>query len=432
MARKARNRSRVQPAAEVWRFVRWAERFGPGDSLRKLGGVVDLPKYIRWHINAWEGEGGEVLVCLNALRGQRDFIWLQGALIELLTIVTNCAPSHWGLLLSAHHQPLTSREIGYALRVDGRKALAAMESLERCGLVERIDWPLRGESGPPLVGSGGRASKGSGAKTREASRGRTASRARPSEAGARPPGSGGPAHGSGAVNRSHDIYDSCEGQSGQVGSTMQNRRKKQPSQPKNKGSPLEVESKNPASAGKLETRAPPDAAPRKRAKPAPQGGQATGRQTPTTTPSTPNGSTSPDGGAGPQQRSNACPPLVIPLRSAATREPEAIGDVARRQMHRYSATAGRFADDVMQAMGFRAADGRQYANERGHWTKAWDDGEQAFGYAMMATLKQKMMQRVTKARRDATVRHLPSYAMTTWLNLVRDVKRRGHGAGQTA
>ena len=128
MPRTANN----QIHGKVWRFIDYVPRWGADCS--------KLPKYIKWYINGWEGVDGEVLAALNQLRAEKDFIWIQGALMELLSRSTNTQPQYQGYLLNSQHTPATSIEIGSILRVDGRRALAVLMKLGRVGFLEQVPY----------------------------------------------------------------------------------------------------------------------------------------------------------------------------------------------------------------------------------------------------------------------------------------------------
>ncbi len=150
-ARKAKdegtNRLQGEPNRYVWRFVDYKGRFGAEEALKQFKAQC-VPKYIQWHINAWDGYGGAAVLALNRLRAEKEFIWLQGAVVELLTVATNTHPEYQGYLLTSRHEPATASNVGSMLRVDGRKALAVLTRLENVGFLEQVPWPPSDSDGP--------------------------------------------------------------------------------------------------------------------------------------------------------------------------------------------------------------------------------------------------------------------------------------------
>lgn len=135
-AQRERRATSNERRFKVWRFVDYEGRFGC--DLSRL--PVELPQFIKWYINAWDGEGGEVVTAIDQLRGEKDFIWLQGAVIELLKIATN-RRQYRGYLVTGSLEPMEASEVGSVLRVDGRRARVVLTRLERVGFLERVAWP---------------------------------------------------------------------------------------------------------------------------------------------------------------------------------------------------------------------------------------------------------------------------------------------------
>jgi len=128
MARTSKKTTKKPPTG--WRFVRYAERFGAGQA----------PQYLKFYVNAWDGDGGEVVEAMKELRAEQDFIWIQGAICELLTKATNITTQYQGYL--AHlRQPAPPSRIGAWLGTNYRKADALLRKLERVGLMEKAPWP---------------------------------------------------------------------------------------------------------------------------------------------------------------------------------------------------------------------------------------------------------------------------------------------------
>jgi hypothetical protein len=131
----------------VWRFVDYEGRFGAKEALKQFKAQC-VPKYIQWHINAWDGYGGAALLALNRLRAEKDFIWYQGAVVELLTVATNTHPEYQGYLLTSRHEPAQASDVGSMLRVDGRRALVVLTRLILAGFLEKVPWPPSSPAGP--------------------------------------------------------------------------------------------------------------------------------------------------------------------------------------------------------------------------------------------------------------------------------------------
>jgi hypothetical protein len=130
----------------VWRFVDYDGRYSAAAALEHFR--QEVPKYLQWHINAWDGYGGAAVTALSRLRGEKDFIWLQGAVVELLTVATNTHPEYQGYLLTSRYEPAEASQVGSMLRVDGRKARAVLTRLAAVGFLEQVPWPPSPSVGP--------------------------------------------------------------------------------------------------------------------------------------------------------------------------------------------------------------------------------------------------------------------------------------------
>jgi hypothetical protein len=141
---RAPKKAKKTEAPLVYRFVKYGERWGNTKCDK-------VPQFIKWYLNGWDGAGGEVLGCINQLRAEsndidlrKDFIWLQGSMLELLVITTNTHKRYQGYLLTSQKCPATASEIGRMVRVKGRGgyavSLAFLKTLSKVGLLEVVPW----------------------------------------------------------------------------------------------------------------------------------------------------------------------------------------------------------------------------------------------------------------------------------------------------
>ena len=330
---------------------------------------VPVGQFLKWYINCWEGPGGYVLRALNALRTGEQFIWYQGALVELLTAATNVEPRYQGYLITSRKEPMQASDVGSMLGVDGRRALRVLTRLETVGFLERAPWP------PPI---------GGGDDKEEC---RTLQSRQKGAGASRSPGRRAP--------------------------------KNRPGTTKNRGSPnnVELETGNllaqekkvefeqrkgqPGCAGTLEALEAP---------PAP----------PTAAPAISTTPTRSDGGARPALASRVGPPSII-----------AIGAVLHQQRHRYSEAANDFADRVLTASGYRAPNRAEYANERAHFAKAYCDLEaRVRSEARRDKAREKTLRVATEVgAARAAYRKPEAYILRTLQNARRDAARTQAGRG---
>ncbi|MHC4193348.1 MAG: hypothetical protein ACYSP9_04130 [Planctomycetota bacterium] len=379
-----------QAAKKVWRFIDYDGRWAGGcDNLHSL------PKYIKWYINAWEGCEGEVLVALNQLRAERDFIWLQGALVELLSRATNTDARHQGYILTSRRDPASASEVGRMLRLTGRgmhkQAEAALQKLSRAGFLEYVPMPTWDGSGQPrnvtTSKQGANRQKKPGSKAKNA-------------------GDALKGKGKSAAQKEKGERERSAPQ------TKENRRQmimRQLEQMQDEG-----KGQNDATTAVTANR-----------------GQA-----PSAAPST--SSTRSDAGQarrepGAQSGRTPAPPSVKQL-----------GDIVKLSAFRYDAGAWDFADDVLVKCGYftsldveRARQGQGYEsdqqNERAHWAKAWHTAAGLSDADSLAWLRAGILKRAGVVARSRHSKKNPqSYLMASWNNLVKDRKRKGKavsGAG---
>lgn len=410
----SRMKTSEQPASIQWRFLDYGGRFGAAAAMAQMHQTV--PQFIRWYINAWDGQGGEVLVAINRLRAEKDFIWYQGALVELLTVATNQVPEYQGYLVTSRKEPMTASEVGKVLRVEPRRARTVLTRFESVGLLERVVWPL--------------------------------------------PGSGGDIPDDGSLRLPRNVAEASRKKVPKGGG-------KRPFRARNEGPPFNKSEKSKTDKTKtVEVEETPpcgdDAGPAKAAADAAETGQ--GPQSlmcpqcghigkpakaaqgwgakavqctqcghvsrpeaanATSTTSIP--STSPDAGAGPGSRpggdpgQQAGPPSDTRPRDAHIVK---IGDVLAQQGHRYSAEANAFGEQVLAAAGYVTCDRGEFVNEVAHFAKLW---ELCCG-SLTAPAVDKVRAKVLRVAREiATKRHQyrkpEAYLLTTMKNEIRDAKR---------
>lgn len=155
--------------------------------------------------------------------------------------------------------------------------------------------------------------------------------------------------------------------------------------------------------------------------------KATGRDThqedhpaPTATPSM--SSAKSDDGAGPCSRGREARPTSIPT----------LGHVVKLSRYRYDPAAWAFADGVLLASGYRAANGADRECERAHWAKAWDDAAAEFSPEVCERLKRRIIEAAAGIHgRRGDYRNPEAYLLTAWQNDVKDARRQrcARGAG---
>jgi hypothetical protein len=384
---------------KVWRFVDYHGRFW-ADTLRK---DIDLQQYIKWYVNAWKGPGGEVLTALRQLARYPNFIELQGAVIELLTVATNTSPEYQGYLLSSRKEPMEASEVGSILRVNGRKALVVLARLDKCGFLEEVPWPPSDSDGPIPDDPSLRL-------LHDVAR-----------AGKRPPGKGG---GEGRFRGEN------------AGEPLQNRRR---SEDKAAQAMVEVTAavETPPQGGQaakalqaaeaVKLRCPrcghEGQAPKGSAKP----GQCTQCGTLVATVPAPTSmtSTDPDAGAGlagphghhahkatasPQAR----PPSIVRLQ-----------DVWQEiEPNKYSAAGNDFGQQVCAAYGYVAIDGGEYVNEVAHFAKLYDEGLSTLSDFGQQKARAKLLRVAAMLRTGEKHPEAPgAYLERVLQNAIRDQKR---------
>ncbi len=395
---------------KVWHFVGYADRFGA----EHMPPNVEMHQYIKWYVNAWKGAGAEWLVAVNRLRGYPDYIWLVGAVVELLTVATNQGLEYQGYLVTGSKVPMTASDVGSLLRIDGRRALVVLTRCEAVGILERVEWPSPGSGDdipddPSLrllqnVAEASRKTvpKGGGKRPfRPRNEGPPLSKSEKSEAL--------------AAQEKIEVLDAaaaCEGPPAVAGG--------QPGQ-----GPARLTCPRCGHIGK----------PRKAAKgwgakamQCTQCGHVTAiGQTPI--PRSPTPSTSPDGGEGPgspQDRPGGDPgPKALPV-SDFQPEPSRVrlADILAAQGHRYSAGANAFGEQVCAAAGYVTCDRGEYVNEVAHWAKLWEQCRCELTEIGMSRVRAKVLRIAGRIRTGQQVCDAPqAYLERTMQNEIRDRKR---------
>jgi hypothetical protein len=389
---KRKTKTKARPPADppivgkVWRFVNYASRWGGG-----LEGLkMQVPKYVRWYINAWQGAEGEVVSALNALRAEPDFIWLQGALVELLSRATNTEPIYQGYILTSRHKPATAAHVGRMLRVDQKpgsnsSARGVLTKLARAGFLEYVELPASPSPQQPkrrksqVSGSDGTPRAQKGGKRPKKRAGKSRSRA----------------------------------------SLSKGKGKNLLAQVNGKGSAQEVQSMR-------RVRLIDQVKQMQEQPGATTSADATGVVPPTTAPSTTSTSSDGPGRAGPTTRRMPARPSI-----------QKLGEITSLRQHRYNPAAWEFADEVLVRLGYlspaevdRVRAGGKHTPEveceRAHWAKAYDDAGREFAPGDVAWLRKHIDNRVDTVRAHANDYTNPrAYLMRAWYNLTKDLKRKG-------
>jgi hypothetical protein len=283
-----------------------------------------------------------------------------------LTAATNIDPQYQGYLVTSRMEPASAAEVGSMLRVDGRKALAALTVLTRAGFLEQVPWPYADSDGPIVDSQSLRLLQNVAEASRKPAR---------------------------------------------------NRGGKGRKQPKNEDEPLIRGSRNgengETAAQNLSEGGEP---PKDQTPPCDGGNGAALRATakaPTAAPST--SSANLDAGAGPSADGRDACPSSLPM----------LGQVVRLTRYRYSLSAWAFADAVLLASGYREPDAAAKECEKAHWAKAWDTAVAAFGPELAEQLKSKILGEAATLRRSGRPKdNCEAFLMAAWNNDVRDLRRR--------
>lgn len=388
---------------KVWRFTDFEGRF----AATGMPNGMEVAQYAKWYLNAWQGPGAEWLVALNRLRGEKDFIWYQGAVVELLTAAMNQGSEYQGYLVTGRKVPMQASDVGSILRIDGRRAGAVLTRLEQVGILDRVDWPM------PDGGSDGDISDDRSLRllqnVAEASR---------------------KAQRKGGGKRSF--------------------------RNENEGPPLKVEEKVERSAAQTtveESKGPPGVAddagrpgkggpitcpkcghvgtPKKAAKgwganavQCTQCGHVA-RNDETSISKTSITSTSPDGGGGPGSDSgNGRNPGRKASPASDSSHVVKMADVLAGRRHRYSQAGNEFGDRVIAALGLSYKDQSDYANEQAHWAKLYEQAASELTETGVCKVVAKVMRVAADVRRGTTQATNPqAFLMTTMKNEIRDQKR---------
>jgi len=386
---------------EVWRFVEYEARWG--NVRNDQGKAVKVPKYIKWYINAWEGCEGDVVSALSLLRAEPDFIWLQGALCELLTRATNTRRPYQGYLFSTALTPATATDVGRILRIKGRgsnsRASAVLRKLREVGILELVT--LGESTSRPGKKRASSAPDKAGRKTKKrkvVASGRANAKRK------------GPLRGRKAVTSGTDPPDSLK-----KGSISINR--------------------NSACAEK-ENRSAQDTIQAQRVLCIEQVKQMQA-----------NTSAAAKRGLSPTSSTNPDEPGRVPADIPTGRIPArpsipTVGHVLALSAHRYNGAAWAFADEILIRVGYitpaavdevRRHGGRFRPDqecERAHWAKAYHMAMGDFDSETVALLVRQIATRADGIRPKRGNWNKPeARLMRCWYNLVKDEKRKGKAIG---
>lgn len=368
---------------KVWRFIDYGHRWGGGcDDLHIL------PKYIKWYINGWEGCEGEILTAMNQLRAESDFIWLQGALVELLSRATNTDIEYQGYILTSRREPASASDIGRMLRLTGRgahkQAEAALHKLSMAGFLENVPVPNW---------------DGSGLSKNVTTPEKGVKRQKKPDSGVK--NEGGSLKGKGKSATQKEKRENEE-------SAAQTREKRRQENIK-LCEQIKREGKGQDSITTTTT--------------------ANRGLSPTTSPSM----TSTKSDAGQVCKQDDPESSRIPALPSVSH----VGDIVKLRAFRYDADAWQFADDVLVRSRYftildcerarHSDDGytSRQQNERAHWAKAWHKAKEVFDSDSLEVLQSGIFKRAEKLGANRYSKKNPeSYLMSSWNNLVRDQKRK--------
>jgi len=384
-------------ARTVWRFVDYAGRFGAEEALKQFKAQC-VPKYLQWHINAWDGYGGAVMTAKDRLKAEKNFIWLQGAVVELLTVATNTHPEYQGYLLTSRMEPMEASEVGSILRVDGRKARAVLIRLKAVGFLEEVPWPLSSPAAPipddpslRLLQDVAKAGKKAAGKRGEKGRYRGENADDAFRKGRRSERL--------AAQANLEVTAAAETPPGQAAQTAEATEARKLVCP-NCGHKGE--------APKAVTKA----------------GQCSqcGTLVPAMNGPTSTTSTNPDGRAGLAHGDirgaspHAGPPSVIRLQEVRETAIEP---------HKYSTSGNEFGQRVCDAYGFVAHEGGEYVNEVAHWAKLYDEELVTLSDFAQRKVKDKVLRIAGEVRTGKRRPECPgSYVQRVMQNAIRDCRRR--------
>lgn len=394
-------------AAAVWRFVDYEGRFAPSG----MPADREVAQYVKWYLNGWKGPGGEWLVAVNRLRAEKEFIWYQGAIVELLTVAMNQSLEFQGALVTGSKVPMQASDVGSILRVDGRKAHAVLTRLEQVGILERVAWPRPDDDGEiqddrslRLLTEVSRAARKDARKTA---------------------GKGGRKRGLRAENADEPLKGGrSEGLAAQdnIEGTAGVRDAAPPTPPGGQAAARAAETVKAAcprcglaaTLRNVRSRATcPNCRHRWNHEPV---------KTPT--PKTPTASTSPDAGGGP-----AGPARAGRHAAPCSDAPQVVrlADCLVGQGHRYSEAGNAFGEQVLAASGYVAADRGDYVNEVAHWAKLYERCRAELSEAGIERVRAKVLRVAARIRGRRHEYGAPeAYLERTMQNEIRDRKRACH------
>jgi hypothetical protein len=104
--------------------------------------------------------------------------------------------------------------------------------------------------------------------------------------------------------------------------------------------------------------------------------------------------------------------------------------VVKLSRYRYDPAAWAFADGVLLASGYRAANGPERECERAHWAKAWHDAAAEFSPEVCERLKRRIIEAAAGIHgRRGDYRNPEAYLLRAFQNDCRDARRSHRATG---
>ena len=115
----------------VWRFVRFRERFSPEGT-----------EFLRIPVEPLNDDQADYLSAMKQLKREPNYIWLRGALLELLRHAADTEGDLQGYFIDSTGQPVSTSAMSSWLRRDVPALEEMLANFKDLGLLEQVELPL--------------------------------------------------------------------------------------------------------------------------------------------------------------------------------------------------------------------------------------------------------------------------------------------------
>ena len=115
----------------VWRFVRFKERFSPEGT-----------RFLRIPVEPLNDDQADYLFAMKQLKREPNYIWLHGALVELLRHAADTEGDLQGYFIDSTGQPVSTSAMSSWLRRDVPAVEEMLAKFKGLGLLEQVELPL--------------------------------------------------------------------------------------------------------------------------------------------------------------------------------------------------------------------------------------------------------------------------------------------------